>query len=120
MKFIPVIAIVLSVFLTAGCETKTENPTNNKSSDETANVVDKVVEVSCGQCQFEMEGNSCDLAVRIDDESYFVDGKSIDDFGDAHAEDGLCNMIRKAKVTGQIKNGRFVASSFELLPPGNE
>jgi hypothetical protein len=120
MKSIPVIAIVLSVFLTAGCETKTETSTNNNHSDGSVNVVDKVVEASCGQCQFELKGNSCDLAVRIDGKSYFVDGNSIDDFGDAHAEDGLCNMIRKAKVSGEIKNGRFIATSFELLPLGKQ
>ena len=62
------------------------------------------------------EGSGCDLAVRIDGKSYYVDGSSIDDHGDAHGDDGLCNCIRKAKVTGEIKDGRFVAASFEVLP----
>ena len=33
-----------------------------------------IAEASCGQCQFKMEGKGCDLAVRINGKSYFVDG----------------------------------------------
>ena len=67
-------------------------------------VIDKptIVEASCGECQFGMKGKSCDLAVRIDGKSYFVDGTKIDQHGDAHAKDGFCNAIRKASVTGSI------------------
>lgn len=75
----------------------------------------QIVEASCGQCQFGMEGYGCELAVRIDGKPYFVDGTSIDSHGDAHANDGFCAAIRKAAVVGEIKNNRFVASSFKLL-----
>ena len=73
------------------------------------------VEVACGECMFGLAGESCDLAVRIDGQAYFVDGTSIDDHGDAHAEDGLCNAIRKGTVKGKIENDRFIAESIELL-----
>lgn len=63
-----------------------------------------------------MKGDGCDLAVRIDGKSYYVDGSSIDDHGDAHGDDGLCNSIRKAKVSGEIVDGHFVATSVEVLP----
>lgn len=76
----------------------------------------QIVEVSCGECQFEMKGKGCDLAIRIDGKSYFADGIKIDDYGDAHAKDGFCEAIRKAKVTGKIVNNRFLVSSFTLLP----
>ena len=77
----------------------------------------QVVEASCGQCQFGMKGKAgCDLAVRIDGKTYFVDGTDINKHGDAHADDGFCSAIRKAEVVGEIKNDRFVASSFKLLP----
>ncbi|SDM24980.1 hypothetical protein SAMN05421813_10897 [Daejeonella rubra] len=76
----------------------------------------QIVEASCGQCQFKMEGKSCDLAVRINGKSYFVDGTKIDDHGDAHAKNGFCEKIRKAEVQGNIVNKRFVATSFKLLP----
>lgn len=76
----------------------------------------QIVEASCGQCQFGMQGKGCELAVRIDGKAYFVDGTSIDSHGDAHAINGLCEAIRKAEVVGTLKNNRFTASSFKLLP----
>ena len=74
-----------------------------------------VVEAACGQCQFDLDGTGCDLAIRLDGETWFVDGTAIDDHGDAHAADGFCNAIRSARVTGRVENGRFVATEFELL-----
>ncbi|MGH2552750.1 MAG: DUF6370 family protein [Chitinophagaceae bacterium] len=79
-----------------------------------------IVEASCGQCQFHMAGKGCDLAVRIDGKTYFVDGTSIDEHGDAHARDGFCESIRKAKVQGEIVNNRFKATYFVLLTPGKK
>jgi hypothetical protein len=77
----------------------------------------QIVEVSCGQCQFGMtEKQGCDLAVRIEGKSYFVEGTTIDDHGDAHAHDGFCEAIRKAEVVGEIKGTRFVVRTFKLLP----
>jgi hypothetical protein len=76
----------------------------------------QIVEASCGQCQFKMKGDGCELAVRIDGKSYFVDGTSIDSHGDAHANDGFCASIRKAEVVGKIVDNRFKATSFKLLP----
>jgi len=74
------------------------------------------VEAACDQCKLGLEGSGCDLAVRIDEAAFFVDGTKIDDHGDAHVEDGFCKAIRHAKVSGQVGNGRFVVKSFELLP----
>ncbi|RZK17042.1 MAG: hypothetical protein EOO86_13550, partial [Pedobacter sp.] len=62
----------------------------------------QVVDIACGECQFKMKGKDCDLAVRINGKSYFVDGKGIDDFGDAHGEHGFCNAVSKAEVSGKI------------------
>ena len=76
----------------------------------------QIVEASCGQCQFGMEGHGCELAVRIDGKSYFVDGSSIDSHGDAHANDGFCTAIRKAEVVGKVVDNRFKVTSFKLLP----
>ena len=76
----------------------------------------RIVEASCGQCQFKMtEKRGCDLAVRIDGTPYFVDGSKMDDHGNAHAKDGLCNAIRRASVRGVVQDGRFKAESFELI-----
>lgn len=75
----------------------------------------RIVEASCGQCQFKMTGKGCTLAVRIEGKSYFVEKADIDDFGDAHAKEGFCNAIRKAKVQGEIVGDKFVASYFEII-----
>ncbi len=73
------------------------------------------VEASCGQCQFGMPGSGCDLAIRMEEKLYYVDGSSIDGHGDAHADDGLCNCVRKAVVSGKVVNGRFLASEMKLV-----
>lgn len=77
----------------------------------------QIVEASCGQCKFGMSSQKgCDLAVRIDGKTYFVEGSKMDNHGDAHGHDGMCNTIRKAEVAGEIKGDKFVATSFKLLP----
>ncbi len=75
-----------------------------------------IAEAACGQCRFGLKGEGCNLAVRIDGKAYFADGTGIDDHGDAHAQDGFCNAIRKAEIKGKRVNGRFAASYFKLLP----
>lgn len=91
------------------------------AQDKTIKTPDKnkeilTVDAACGQCKLGLTGKSCDLAVRINGQSYFVDGSDIDSHGDAHADDGFCNAIRKAKVQGEIVNNRFKASYFQLIP----
>ena len=103
MKNILYLAILFSATL-ASVQDKKEEPKP------------QIVEASCGQCQFGMEGHGCELAVRMDGKSYFVDGSSIDSHGDAHAKDGFCAAIRKAEVTGKVVNNRFKATSFKLVP----
>jgi hypothetical protein len=75
----------------------------------------QVVETACGQCQFKLEGKGCDLAVRMEGKSYFVDGTDIDSHGDAHAKDGFCNAVRKAEVQGELANDRFKVTYFKLF-----
>jgi Family of unknown function (DUF6370) len=76
----------------------------------------QIVEVSCGLCQFDMVGLDCELAIRIDKKTYYVDGTNIDAHDDAHAKDGFCQAIRKAEVVGIIVGDKFKVSSFKLLP----
>jgi hypothetical protein len=119
MKSVSSSALLVCLVLSFGCQNETKVSENGTSSSMPAGStikVNQMVEASCGECQFEMEGDGCDLAVRIDGNSYYVDGAVMDDHGDAHGDDGMCNCIRQAKVTGQIKDGRFAATSFELLP----
>jgi hypothetical protein len=85
------------------------------------NVIDstkktETVLVSCGQCQFKLKTQKgCDLAVKINDKAYFIDGVNIDDFGDAHAKDGFCEAIKKAEVQGKIVKGRYLISYIKIM-----
>lgn len=90
-----------------------QNEVKEAQPDSTKKI--QIVEASCGQCQFHMAGKGCDLAVRINGKSYYVDGTSIDNHGDAHAKDGFCEAVRKAKVQGEIVNNRFKATYFKLI-----
>lgn len=102
----------LTAFLAAGCTA------GSRSNGTAATRIDQptVVPAACGECLFGMKGKGCDLAVKIAGRAYYVDGVKMDDLGDAHAADGMCNAVRQARVTGEIRGGRFVASKFELLP----
>ena len=96
--------------------TEPKEPGEPKEPSGVAMSVNQVVEAACGQCQFEMtEKSGCDLAVRIDGKSYFVDGTNIHEHGDAHADDGFCEVIRNANVKGEIIEGRFKSESFILI-----
>ncbi|WP_040280448.1 DUF6370 family protein [Psychroserpens damuponensis] len=81
------------------------------SSSET-----QTVQLSCGQCQFGLTTQKgCDLAVKIDDKAYFVDGAHIDDFGDAHDKHtGFCEVIRTAEVSGEVIDDRFKVNTITL------
>ena len=115
--------LVLCVLFSAGCQPSTDvaiESTESTAGGQPVKLVSQVVEAACGECKLGMEGNGCDLAVRIDGKDYFVDGSSMSDHGNAHGEDGMCNTVRKAKVTGEVQGDRFVATSFELLPLDGE
>lgn len=86
------------------------------SAQEEIEVKKQIVQASCGQCKFKMAGQGCDLAVRIEGKSYWVDGTTIDDHGDAHAEDGFCSAIRKAEIEGTIVDNKFKIKTFKLFP----
>ena len=104
---------LILLFILNGCSTKTISNTESHAIGDIS--IHKVVEAACGQCQFGMtEKLGCDLAIRIDGETYFVDGTKIDEHGDAHADDGFCVVIRNANVKGKIVDGRFQSESFTL------
>ena len=124
MKFTAIFCLLFCLAISVGCQNQIAD-SSGENPDPTAvkspavaltNVSNQTVEASCGQCQFNMEGKGCELAVRIDGKFYYVDGAAMDDHGDAHSDDGMCNCIRHAKVSGEIKDGRFLSTSFELLP----
>ena len=106
-----IILLSAALVLPFGCR---EEPIRSSDAVEPAGTM--LVEASCGQCQFGMEGSGCDLAVRIDGQAWYVDGSGIDDHGDAHGVHGLCNAIRMADVSGSVIDGRFLAERIVLRP----
>ena len=110
-----IICLVLS-FIGLAANAQTTNQKIETKSTQISKIKKQTVEIACGECQFKLEGKSCDLAIRIDGKAYFVDGKSIDDFGDAHSEHGFCNAISTAEATGEIVKNRFKASELKLIP----
>ncbi len=106
--------LIFTLFIVLGCFIANAQTTKQPTPKKLTN---KVVEIACGECKFKMDGKGCDLAIRMDGKSYFVDGKTVDDFGDAHDEKhGFCNVIKKAEVTGEIVNNRFKAKTITLVP----
>ena len=116
-QFITFITFASIFAFSVGCQQQVE-PTVEVPASQTVQVSleNQVVEASCGQCNLGLEGRGCDLAIRVDGEAYYVDGTSISDHGDEHGEDGMCSCVREAKVSGELVDGRFQVTSFELLP----
>lgn len=106
--------IVTCLLLLGGCQQTIEDSEPSSETQTSLALTEQLVEASCGQCQFGMDGSGCDLAIRVDGKHYPVEGTGIDDHGDAHGDDGLCNCIRKATVSGEVVEGRFIATKFEL------
>lgn len=76
----------------------------------------QTVEAACGMCQFKVKSDKgCIMAVKIDGKVYHVEGLDKKTFGDAHAEDGYCKIMKKAIVSGEIKNGKFYATDFKYV-----
>lgn len=105
---------LLTFLFCFSCLTALAQPKENPQPDPAKKLL--TVDASCGQCKLGLKGKGCNLAVKIDDKAYFVDGSDIDSHGDAHADDGFCNKVRKAEVQGQVVNNRFKATYFKLLP----
>ncbi|MCG2612645.1 DUF6370 family protein [Terrimonas sp. NA20] len=108
MKAFLIAAISLSIYQTSNAQAPVGkiDPTTKLDT----------LEVACGMCQFDMTGDDCALAARVNTRTYYVEGTHIDKHGDAHAKDGFCNMIRKAEVQGAFSGEKYKVTYFKLLP----
>jgi ketosteroid isomerase-like protein len=80
-----------------------------------ATSTEQSVTAGCAMCVFHMRDVSdCVLALRIDGRDYLVDGRGIDEFGDAHARDGLCKTARPAIAQGRVRDGKYIATELRL------
>ena len=88
-----------------------------KAAQKPSTLEERLVTAGCATCIFEMKNvTGCKLAVEIGGKHLLVKGTGIDDHGDAHAGDGLCNAARRSIVSGTVKEGVFVSSALKLLP----
>jgi hypothetical protein len=115
------VVVTLALLAAAGCKQSGDDAKPAAQAPPAAPApagqpVSQIVEAACGMCKFDLAASGCGLAVRIDGVAYEVEGANMDDHGDAHGADGMCNVIRRARVVGAVTDGRFVATSFELLP----
>ena len=77
---------------------------------------DQLVTVACGSCVFgQHDRPGCYWAMELDGQYYEVLGALPPDH-DSHAPGGMCTMKRQAHVDGQVVEGKFVATRFELVP----
>ena len=125
-----ILAAVLPALFIVGCKKTSDEPTTKAATADAATTkatpaaaattvaaTSQTVEAGCATCIYDMKDvEGCKLAVKIDGKAYLVSGKTMDDLGDAHAADGLCNIARKAEVTGKLEGDRFVATKMALLP----
>ena len=118
MSRIFAVLIVTFFFLILSVTAAAQPTSDTAQPDKSKKIL--IVEAACGQCRLGLPGEGCNLAIRLEGKSYFVDGTAIDDHGDAHANDGFCNAVRKAKVQGAVVNNRFLASYFRLVPAAAE
>lgn len=76
----------------------------------------QVVEAGCGMCIYNMKSDKgCAIAVKIDGKPYYVEGVNKKSLGDPHADNGYCNVTKKALVTGELKNNKFYAKEFQFV-----
>ena len=77
-------------------------------------IVKGLVLASCGMCNFGTKDRICSLSIQINKKAYSVKGTHIDDHGDSHANDGFCNAVRVAKVSGKVDKNNFIAETFVI------
>ena len=79
-------------------------------------IENQTVEAACAMCQFKMKTDKgCAMAVKIEGKVYTVEGIDKKTFGEMHSDDGYCKIMKKAIVSGEIKKGKFYASSFKYV-----
>ena len=77
--------------------------------------IDGFVIASCNKCNLGKYGNrKCSMGIKINQLVYEVKGYD-HDHGKAHNDDGICNALRIAHVSGKIKGYTFVPDSFQLM-----
>lgn len=106
-RFAPIMALALSTLTAFGC------------AEDGQKIENATVKIGCGRCQFHMEeAQGCPFAAEIDGQHYLIQGRVPEDH-QSHAQDGICNMVREAKVSGTVRDGKLITTQLDLLPAKN-
>lgn len=80
-------------------------------------ITNQVVDSGCRMCIYKQKSDKgCAMAVNINNKIYTVEGIDKKEFGPMHSDNGYCKVHKKALVSGQIKRGKFYATSFKYVP----
>ena len=78
-------------------------------------IISIIICIGCKVKDLDEIANLFKISQIVETAYYFVVDTSIDEHRDAHSEDGFCETIRNAEVTGKIVDGIFQAESFKLI-----
>lgn len=82
-----------------------------KDAVATATAAAQTLEVGCAKCTYHLDGAAtCGTAVKVGGTAYAVNVPGFDAM-----KEGLCAGAKQAKVTGEMKDGKFLASKIELI-----
>ena len=77
--------------------------------------VNMIVDSSCGKCQFgDKTIKECMLAVKINSEYYYINDAGSEIFDSKTKNNELCNVIKKAHITGELADDLFYLYTFKL------
>ena len=111
-KTLPVAVLAAMIFTGCGGSQDASAPSAPSASveDQAATAETQTYEVGCGGCIFQMEDAvGCEAAVNVDGNAYWIEGVEIS----AH-NIGLCSGSAEADMAGEVKDGKFIATSFAL------
>ena len=98
--------LILVFFVLVGCGQP--GPAPEQLSEQT-------VDAGCGMCQYGVVSKQgCYWAIEWKGEMLIAQGEVPVDH-ENHAPDGMCNMKRKAIVSGLVKSGQFYSKQFDLV-----
>ena len=74
---------------------------------------------SCNKCNLgKSTDKKCSIGISVNDKVYAVEGDSHNE-KESHKQDGICNAVRVAYVSGKIKGNKFQAKDFTLINSPN-
>ena len=122
-----IISLLLSNLVIAGCG-KCQINNKNDATKKTSALVTSVpsngeiqgfVIASCNKCNLgKNTDKKCSMGIRVNDKVYAVEGDSHNK-KESHKQDGICNALRVAYVSGKIKGNKFQANDFALINSPN-